>query len=108
MQSITPDQSGPRSNGNEAVLHIPQTKKPKLFSDAHWGAFPLGRDGVGVFDRPSRLDLRQEVTVDPSSEIDIVFSWYDQLRDHLDQSSNWYTKLFRDHFILHRNDIVPA
>ena len=66
--ATTPCQSGPGSNGNEGVLHIPQS--PSItgtspsdclmsYQDTHWGVLPLCRGAVGVFYSPSRLGNTQ-------------------------------------------------
>ena len=63
--ATTPGQSGPGSNGNKGVLHIPQMSKAGaspsdcLMSYLGYllggGVLPLSRDAVGVFYTHSRL-----------------------------------------------------
>ena len=59
--------SGPGTNGNEGVLHIPQSSSiteasPSdslmLYQDTHWGILPLCRDAVSIFCSPSQLGYR--------------------------------------------------
>ena len=60
--ATTPGQSGPGSDSNEGVLHIPQISSitEALLSDclvsypAHllWGGLLIYRDAVGVFNSP--------------------------------------------------------
>ena len=61
----TPGQSGPRSDGNEEVLRIPQRSSitgstPSdclVLNPGHslGGDLPLGRDAIGVSSHPSQL-----------------------------------------------------
>ena len=66
---MTLGQSGPESNGNEEVLHIPQNSRmgasPSdglMLYPGHMGGcevLPLRRDAVGVFYSPSQTGLSQ-------------------------------------------------
>ena len=63
--TTTPGHSGPGSDGNEGVLHIPQSSSITGASPSDCfvsypghtleGVFPLRREAVGVFYSPSRL-----------------------------------------------------
>ena len=65
--ATTPGQNGSGSNGNEEVLHIPQSSSitgaspsdylVSYIQDTRWGGglLPLCRDAVGVFYSPSWL-----------------------------------------------------
>ena len=62
--ATTPGQSGPVSNGNEGVLHIPQSSSSTGTSSSDclvsylrhsFGGVPLSGDAVGVFYHPSQL-----------------------------------------------------
>ena len=60
--AITPGQSGPGSDGNEGVFHIPQTYRITGTSSSdclvsYPEHLPLCRGAVGVFYRLSRLGL---------------------------------------------------
>ena len=71
--ATTQDQSGPESNGNEGVLHIPQNFTDKSLA-IRWfnfisralvgGVLPLCRDAVGVFYSPSWLGWEEMVEED--------------------------------------------
>ena len=69
-----PGQSGPGSNGDEGVLHIPQS--PSItgtspsdclvsYQDIHWGGggLPLCRGAISVSYSPSQLDNTLELNV---------------------------------------------
>ena len=68
LGSTNPRLSGPGSEGNERVLHIPQSSSITETSLSEclvhiqytccvcvWGVLPLGRETVGVFYNPSQL-----------------------------------------------------
>ena len=62
--ATTPGQSGPGINGNEGVLHIPQSSNitETSLSDClvgGGGSYPLCRDAVGVFYSPGQLGNTQ-------------------------------------------------
>ena len=61
----TQSQSGPGSNGNDWVLHIPQSSSIRLFSLITriliYGGIPFSRDAVGVFYSPSGLEYLWEI-----------------------------------------------
>ena len=73
--ATTPGQSEPGSDGNEGVIHIPQSSSitgasPLLFlvsyQDIRWeGILTLCREEVGVFYSPSRLGKRCLRTENP-------------------------------------------
>ena len=64
--ATTPGQSGPGSNGNEGVFHIPQssrnigTSSSDCIQDTRWGSWvlPHCKDAVGVFYSPNQLGNR--------------------------------------------------
>ena len=65
LSAITPDQSGPESNDNEGVLHIPQSSEAGVLPSNGLisclgtlvveGDLLLCRDAVGVFYSPCHL-----------------------------------------------------
>ena len=60
-RATTQDQSGPGSDGNEGVLHVPQSSSILEASPSDClmtlaeKILPLCRDAVGVFCNPNRL-----------------------------------------------------
>ena len=79
-----PGQSGPGSNGNEGVLHIPQSPSITGTSPSDclvsypghsfWRVLPLCRGAVSVFYNPSQLGNNLAcVTITPSEETLILF-----------------------------------
>ena len=64
--TTSPGQSWSENNGNEGVLCIPQSSSITVtspsdcllsYQDTRWlGVLPLGRDAVGIFYSPSRLE----------------------------------------------------
>ena len=74
-----PGQSGPRSNGNEEVLRIPQSSSitGSLLSDClvsypgHWmGVIPLCRGAVRVFNNPQQTGQRMVF-----NQINLIGPW---------------------------------
>ena len=65
LGTTTPEQSGPRSNGNEGVLQIPQSSRTRAspsdaveshIQDTFWReVLPFCRDAIGIFYSPSWL-----------------------------------------------------
>ena len=90
LGATTPGQSGPGSDGNEAVLRIPQNSSTAGTSLSDCLVSYLCRETVGVFYSPSRLGK--------------VCCW--------NSFSNWwicncYPETFHAHFMFRKNDAVP-